>query len=460
MGTDPIRHVVVLMLENHSFDQMLGWLKQDIYPDIEGVDPANPATNKDKDGNSYNQAPTTATSVSPDPSHDTPNVLRQLDNGNQGFVLDYSLTHPETTHDQRQQIMGYFAKGVLPALHELAQHFTVCDHWFSSVPGPTWTNRFFAHSGTAKGRVKMPGSDGDYNPELFLHYDQDTIYDRLNAQGVSWRIYYGDVPQSLVLTHQLRFQNAKHYQRMSVFFHDAGGDEQSFPAYSFIEPSYYWPGQNDDHPPHSTAKAQALLGEVYNALRQNEALWASTLLLVLYDEHGGFFDHVPPPSAVPPDAFTDEYSFNRLGVRVPALLVSPWVDKARADTPFDHSSLLKFVIDKWGLAPLTERVSQANSIGALIRTTGPRQDTPPTVPVPAAHQLAAVEVERDEPMNANQQALIAFTEYLESQITEPAGKPARQMAMHADSHSRAIVAKDRVELFLAQQKARAGNLSL
>lgn len=460
MPTDPIKHVVVLMLENHSFDQMLGWLKQ-VYPDIEGIDPGNPRSNPDKDDNPYLQAPTTATSVSPDPIHETPNVLGQLENGNGGFVLDYSQVYPDTTSDQRQQIMGYFAQGVLPALHELAQHFAVCDHWFSSVPGPTWTNRFFVHSGTSKGRVTMPGGLWDtlHDPGLFLHYNQDTIYDRLNERDISWRIYHGDIPQSLVLTHQQAVENAWRYYRMSVFFSDAAGEEQDFPQYSFIEPSYYWPGQNDDHPPHSTMKAQELLAQVYNALRANDALWQSALLVVLYDEHGGFYDHVPPPNAVPPDDQADEYTFDRLGVRVPALLISPWVEKGVIKTPFDHTSLLAYLTEKWGLGPLTERVAQSNSIGSLIRTTRePTQDTPATVPGAPLHLFAAVQVEQAEPLNENQKALIAFTEHLESQIVEPAGKPARMMAMTAGPQTQAAVAKDRVNLFLDQQKARAVRL--
>jgi len=286
---DPINHVVVLMLENHSFDQMLGWLKVKVYPDITGIDPAHLASNSDKDGNPYSQAPTTSTSVSPDPMHETANVLQQIANGNQGFVLDYSKAYA-TTPDQCRQIMAYFDRGVLPALDALAQSFTVCDHWFASVPGPTWANRFFVHSGTSKGRVRMPGTlwDNLRDPNLFLHYDQDTIFDRLNERNISWRVYRGDIPQSLVLTHQQRPTNAWRYYRMSAFFTDAAGPEPKFPSYSFIEPSYNSPGQNDDHPPHSTMKAQELIAQVYNALRHNQDLWKSTLLVVLYDEHGGF----------------------------------------------------------------------------------------------------------------------------------------------------------------------------
>lgn len=230
MPTDPIKHVVVLMLENHSFDQMLGAFRSE-FPDLEGVDPANPGTNRDKDGQDYPQAVTAATSVQNDPIHELDNVLHQLADNNGNFVLDYSEAYPATTPEDRQQIMGFFAPGTLPALHELARHFTICDHWYSSVPGPTWANRFFAHSGTSLGRVQMPESvtDSLRHPGLYFGYDQDTIYDRLNERGVPWRIYHGDIPQSLVLSHQRKVENARRYEFMDVFFSDARGQEEHFP---------------------------------------------------------------------------------------------------------------------------------------------------------------------------------------------------------------------------------------
>lgn len=305
MPTDPIKHVVVLMLENHSFDKMLGAIRSEI-PDLEGVDPANPGTNRDKDGRDYSQAVTAATSVQHDPIHELDNVLRQLENNNGNFVLDYSDAYPAMTPDERQQIMGYFAPSALPALHELARHFTICDRWYSSVPGPTWTNRFFVHSGTSLARVQMPEDwkDSLAHSSLYFRYDQNTIYDRLNEARKTWRIYHGDIPQSLVLTHQWTVENAGRYEFMDEFDTDANGLEENFPEFVFIEPSYYWPGQNDDHPPHTTLRAQELLAKVYNVLRQNEPLWNSTLLVVLYDEHGGFYDQVSPPAAVPPDGHT------------------------------------------------------------------------------------------------------------------------------------------------------------
>jgi phospholipase C len=457
MQSDSIRHVVVLMLENHSFDQMLGALRAEL-PDLEGVDPSNLRHNKDVDGRDYAQAVTAATQVLNDPMHEVVNVLRQLDDDNGNFVLDYSMQYPATTPDERQQIMGYYAPGGLPALQELARNFAVCDHWYSSVPGPTWTNRFFVHSGTSLGRVIMPTAA---HPLLALGYDQDTVYDRLNDQGVPWRVYFGDIPQSLVLTHQRTARNALHNHRMSVFFTDAAGPEESFPAYSFIEPSYYWPGQNDDHPPHSTVNAQQLVAEIYNALRANEPLWESTLLVVLYDEHGGFYDHISPPAAVPPDGHTDEYTFDRLGVRIPALLVSPWVERTVIKMGFDHTSLLRYVSDKWGLGPLGERVATAQSFAGAIRATGgPRTDTPATIQLPTQMRelMAAApgltDAELAEPLNGHQGALVVFTEQLEQEFSEPAGKPIRAAAMAAGPLTRIATAKERIELFLGQQKAK------
>jgi phospholipase C len=458
MPTDPIRHVVVLMLENHSFDQMLGSF-QSVYPDLEGVDP-NLRSNLDTEGVAYSQAVTTATSVLNDPMHELVNVLHQLENNNANFVLDYAQAYPGTTRVERQQIMAYFAPGSLAALHELARHFTICDHWFSSVPGPTWANRLYVHSGTCLGRVQMPEdlNDSLRHPGLYFGYDQDTIYDRLNERGISWRIYHGDVPQSLVLKHQWRVENSRRYEFMNVFYSDAALAEERFPAFAFIEPSYSWPGQNDDHPPHTTLHAQTLLGNIYNALRANDQLWNSTLLVVLYDEHGGFYDHVPPPAAVPPDGLTlPNFKFDRLGVRVPALLVSPWVERAVLKTEFDHTSLLKYLTEKWDLGPLTRRVASAQSFGPSIRVTGqPRTDTPESVPLPPPAALPELTApDPVDPLNGHQKALVALGEYLEQEIEEPSGKAARAAAMLAGPVSRVLTAKKRVEIFLAQQKAKA-----
>jgi phospholipase C len=170
---------------------------------------------------------------------------------------------------------------------------------------------------------------------------------------------------------------------MERFYADVRGDEAKFPDFAFIEPKYFGVEQDDDHPPHNVMKAQKLVADVYNAIRANDALFESTLLLVVYDEHGGFYDHVPPPAAVPPDGKTDEYTFDRLGVRDPAVLVSPWLDARVDSTVFDHTSLLKYLQDKWALGPLGARTAAANSVGkALAWRDAPREDATPYVHVP------------------------------------------------------------------------------
>ena len=467
MADNRIRHVVVLMFENHSFDQMLGCFK-DTYSGLDGVDPNNLLSNKDLDGQDFFQRQFPDPVVSPDPRHELKHILNQLANGNGGFVSEYHSEYLEENPDV-QRIMDYFGMGDLPALHELAANFTICDHWYSSVPGPTWTNRFFVHSGTSKGLVTMPENITD--TKYYWHYDQQTIYDQLRKAGIKWRIYFGDVPQSLVLNCQKNPLNAVHYRLMHSFFDDAQGDEKAFPAYSFIEPNYFKGEQNDDHPPHSTVRAQRLLGQVYNVLRANEELWDSTLLVVLYDEHGGFYDHVPPPAAIPPDQHTDEYAFNQLGVRVPALLISPWVGKGVLTTKFDHTSLLKFVSEKWSLEPLTQRVVEANNFAdALLTTKRPPADTPYPVTVPALVATMAAEMvplgfahdtsqdELDEPTNDLQNSLMIFAQHLqENELPVEHHLPELAMAGPLNKEKRA---KEQVVAFLEKQRAKAmGNLS-
>ena len=449
---DPIKHVVVLMFENHSFDQMLSCFKE-TYPQLEGVDLTNLRSNKDSTGKEYWQRQSNDPIVSPDPMHELEHVANQLLGGNSGFVSEYEKEYPETKFDQWQRIMDYFGMGDLPALHELAKHFTICDRWYSSVPGPTWTNRFFVNSGTSLGRVKMPGG-WDQNPELYMGYTQDTIFDRIDEGGRSWKVYHGDVPQSLVLSNRQSPEHRACYEWLPQFFQDAQLPERDFPDYSFIEPRYFHipfgEPQNDDHPPHSTIPAQSLLANVYNALRANDDLWNSTLLIVVYDEHGGFYDHVVPPPADPPDDLVSVYAFNQYGVRVPALLISPWTEQRFISTPFDHTSILKFLIKKWNLRPLTKRVDAAESFEEAITVSGqPRTDTPLKIEMPKVERRAAAAEKvaakaADEELNENQKALLGFTEYLESK-TPAIDRPKLMMAR---SLGKAQLARERVRAFL------------
>jgi phospholipase C len=400
-----IRHVVVLLLENRSFDHMLGAL-----PGVDGVSPG--WTNSDGQ-QAYAQIPIVnpdvdeeARIVTPDPRHEGENVRRQLEDGNHGFVADYAASYPETTPAQRQKIMSYYPLGALDPLHDLARNFAVCHRWHCSVPGPTWTNRLFLMSGTSLGRVVMPGAP---------NYGQPSVFYRLAQAGKTVRVYYGTFPLSVLLDDQRvgiaseGYDPKPTYYPFSWFERHARGKEKNFPNFAFIEPRYLGFAPNDDHPPHDPFNGQRLIAKVYNAIRANDALWKSTLLVILYDEHGGFADHVPPPACVPPDDEHAEYTFDRLGVRVPAVLVSPWLEPQVVDTVCDHTSLLRSLTEKWGLGPLGARTAQAADIfGALARTAEARTNTPKKIGLELQGETASV-----QPPTDHQLAVEGLTNYID-----------------------------------------------
>src|SRR5437763_16014853 len=175
---DPIKHVVYLLLENQSFDRVLGCFRR-IYSDLEGLNAQNTPFYTNSDGHQlFQQQPTQTKQVTPDPKHELRFVLDQILDENAGFVKDFANQYPNSTSEQRQEIMGYYDLNFLPAMHTLARDFTICDHWFSSLPGPTWPNRFFALTGTCRGQALMP--EGSKDPQLATYFNQsqDTIFDR------------------------------------------------------------------------------------------------------------------------------------------------------------------------------------------------------------------------------------------------------------------------------------------
>lgn len=421
-AVDPIRHVVLLMLENHSFDQMLGALQSE-YHELDGVDIESSSSrfNLDLSGKRVFQAPTIEQQLERDPKHETANVLTQIANANSGFVKDYQTNVKGNTAEDRQDIMGYYAPDFLHALYELGKNFTVCDRWFSSLPGPTWPNRFFALSGTSSGCVLMPEGILNPRPGEFTAQDQVTLFDRLTEAGKTWKIYFYDFPISLLFKNQRRVENLVHYSLIKNFFTDVR-NEKMFPAFVFIEPKYMGADQNDDHPPHNVFQAEKLIADVYNAIRSNDELWESTLLVVTYDEHGGFYDHVEPPPTVPPDNSPGDspFKFDRLGVRVPALLVSPWVAARVEKTLFDHTSLLKYLTDKWQLGPLGARTAAANSIGVALRPEK-RDGVPPFIRVPYTDLMPKKPELENEDKSRHHDAIHAFAHYLattEAVVTE------------------------------------------
>ena len=431
---DHIKHVVVLILENRSFDHMLGGLKK--------VDGVNPKNSNSYEGREYRQEPGAARCLSPDPRHEYEHVLKQLKNNNSGFVCDYAEAYP---HNQERwpEVMRYHEVDSLAALHTLAGNFLVCDRWYASVPGPTWPNRLFAMSGTSLGRVTMPEGPFSWN----LHwYDQPTIFDRLNEKGRRWKVYFTDFALSFLFVHQWEPQNVANYYHMPEFYRNAAAlNPDDFPDFALIEPAYMPPGASDDHPPHDVQAGEALIANVYNALRANDSLWKDTLLVVLFDEHGGFYDHAPPIAVQPPDSHQgDGFDFKTSGARVPAILVSPRVKADVLSTPFDHTSLLKYLVDKWQLGHLGNRTASANTFAGSL-TESIRSDTPAVINVKAEPAQPPIM----EKLTSGQSALVSLSHALESMTgDDPAIVAGRSQFSLSSAQSHLDIAMDRLDGFI------------
>ena len=264
-------------------------------------------------------------------------------------------------------------------------------------------------------------------------YYQETIFDRLSEAGIDWKIFHDGIPQSIVLTRLLtRYLTFRGYKDMDSFYDLASGNPGDFPAYAFIEPRYFGSDENDQHPPADIRRGEMLIADVYNAIRSNRALWESTLLVITSDEHGGFYDHVEPPDTVPPDDHTAEWSFDRLGVRVPTVLVSPWIKRGVVKTVFDHTSLLRYLCEKWNLEPLGARMQasagpkRANSFAdELTKLTSPRTDTPERIEAAKIPQAFRALAAADPPITGSREALLMFVDQLPDHMPDASRKLSR-----------------------------------
>ncbi|HET9897583.1 MAG TPA: alkaline phosphatase family protein [Streptosporangiaceae bacterium] len=418
IGLSAIDHVVVLMLENRSFDHMLGFL----YADAGNVTPSGQPyeglsgseSNQDASGQSvmvFKIEPGTPNGYympGADPGEGYMATNSQLfgttaapaDPGApsmQGFVKDFAYTLgwqsrergwtivPGTT---ASDIMGCFTPEALPVLSALARGYAVCDHWFSSVPTETMPNRAFALAATSQGHM-------DDKNHLFT---SPSIFGLLGSHGLTWGIYgYTAEPLTKSTFTDIATAAGGTVGKFSDF--TAAAAAGSLPAFSFLEPSWASTG-NSQHPAYDVALGEQLMHDVYEAVRGGPG-WAQTLLIITYDEHGGCYDHVPPPAgAVAADSSVGEFGFDfkRFGVRVPAVLISPLIAPGTVyrvpagTTPLDHTSILKVVEHRWGLPPLTLRDAEAPSFADVLTLTTPRTDdvlAGVTVPVATSPNPAA-----------------------------------------------------------------------
>jgi phospholipase C len=429
-GLSSVEHVVVLMLENRSFDHMLGFLYADNgnvspsgqpYEGLSGTE-SNPAT-----------AVSPATAVPPASAGSPVGVFRiepatsnayfmpgadpgegymatnaQLFGGaegkanpsgvpaNDGFVTDFAYTLSWQAKEGRTilpgttagDIMGCFTADTLPVLSGLAKGYAVCDHWYCSVPTETLQNRAFACAATSQGHM-------DDKTHTFT---SPSIFGLLDSHGLGWAIYgYDAEPLTKSTFTDISQAAASHFGRFTNF--TAAAATGTLPAFTFLEPSWGSAG-NSQHPNYNMALGEQFIHDVYEAVRGGPG-WPQTLLVITYDEHGGCYDHVPPPSgATPPDQDAGEFGFDftRFGVRVPTVLVSPLIAAGTVfrvpdgSMPLDHTSILKTVEQRWGLPALTARDAAAPGIGDVLTLTTPRTDDPlagVTVPVAAQPGPAA-----------------------------------------------------------------------
>ena len=388
-GTDPrIQHIVVLMLENRSFDHMLGFTFQND-PKVEGfpADLSRLPQNLDKTNEPVRPQGETEFSGDfyPDPGHDYEDVTIQVFNSEeptgcpnmQGFVNSYlkMCKKPENARLDRspemqsRRIMNAYQDGRLPILQTLAREYAVCDRWFCSVPGPTLPNRKFVHAGTSEGQLDLSVAEFNVSP---------TIYEVLDGDNVSSAIYADGWTAAATFKNLIKFQD-RFFGTLDDFFQDCA--ENRLPAYCFLEPRYasgmtngVLHPQNDQHPDSDVHAGEDLIYSVYKAISSNPKVWTSTMLVIVYDEHGGIFDHVFPENTVSPDGRRDRrfpgFNFDLLGPRVPAVIVSAYTQQNPLKQCFDHTSVIAtarlLLTEKSKDPALWARAQQANTFeGAL-----------------------------------------------------------------------------------------------
>ncbi len=411
-----IQYVFVLMMENRSYDHILGLSK------LTGEDSftRRTTTANELNGTEFNEYPPgtkytvsstlTKLAITPDVPHEFEDVLEQLGGAevkpydrkspqyptinNSGFASRYGKVPNAKPGDA----MSVFDSSQLPILNKLAKEFAVADNWYSSVPGPTWPNRLFVHAASSAGLDYSPTTKDIFEKVLIHGYDFEngTLFQRIESKGLNWRVYYGDFPQvlsikgmnsKLILPHFSwcsLLQPQKYFSRFDDFSADM--KNPCMPDYVFIEPTYDiindYKNSDSMHAPADVTKGEALIKKVYETIR-NSSYWEQSLLIIVFDEHGGFYDHVRPPVGVIPGDFKNPslnqrgFDFSQLGVRVPAVLISPFIPKGTIDhSQYDHASIPAIVEEAFGLAPMTQRDKRANTPDKLLTLDTPRKDTP------------------------------------------------------------------------------------
>jgi phospholipase C len=411
------------MLENRSFDHIFGFSPIAGTDAVTGkpttIDRPDPAVNINTDTQTnpanptafpvHNGADFSFEGKDLDPGHEFPDVQQQLTGPNLGFVNNYAGLKPANPG----RVMDCFSPTQLPVLNQLAAEFAICDHWHSSLPGPTWPNRFFMMAATSGGLTKSPTTADIIKATALKGYDFENgnIFDALDSKGVPWCIVEGD---DFPVSFALKGMDANDAKGRFVPIGDfaaklaqPGFNEQ----FIWIEPMYGshkfdvtgpgdFSGGNSMHPLDDVRKGELLVKQVYEAIRAVPAVWENSAILIVFDEHGGFYDHITPPATTPPATPPGDdpinaapgqapFGFDQLGVRVPAIIISPLIPKGLIDhTIYDHTSALATFERQHEMSSLTHRDENAKDFSHLFSLAAPRTDTPPVLVNPAASPVA------------------------------------------------------------------------
>jgi phospholipase C len=385
-GTDTIpqiQHIVVLMMENHSYDNKLGMLGRAGADGFKlGANGKPTATNPAGGGKTQHafRMPTTC-QLGSGPSQTWGASHTAYDGGrNDGFVSASGAV-----------AMGYWQKQDQPFYYSLASVFPIADRYFCSVLGQTFPNRRYLMAGTSLGMVN---DDQVWHlaPVAAEYPKNGTIFDKLNAHNISWKNYWSSTPTTLLWPYLFvkDLANSERVVSIDHFFKDAA--DGNLPGFCIVEPNF---GDSSEENPQNVASGEAFAAKVIDAVMSGPK-WGSTLLIWTYDEHGGYYDHVPPPAAVPPgDVGPDTVSptwpffmhsydgFGRYGFRVPCAVVSPWArPNYVSHRVFDHTSILKLVETKWNLPALTKRDANANNMLDMLDLSRAAFAKPPALAKP------------------------------------------------------------------------------
>ena len=435
-----IKHFVVLMQENRSFDHLFGFAAAPQGEKIDNLSGLSPLPSNLLDPGSAASASNPSFEVSQPapfavhdkdgPSHSFNAVNIQLSGAaqgptaatpasNNGFVKSYSASlsghSRNVSHAQIDEVMQSFSTGQLPAINQLAREFCLCDQWHCEVPGPTMPNRMFIHAATSEGYVhnafKRP-------------FTSKTVYELFEEKGLTWAVYFHDLNE--VMQFQKLAQTPDHFRRFDSWASDVAAG--NLPNYTFIFPRFMnhkAPNgdtlqANSQHAPEHDRFGEHLIADIYDAQAANTQLFNETVLVVTYDEHGGFFDHVIPGAAPNPDGQNSpnpddpsnfkvpSFAFDRIGLRVPTIVASPWIAKGSVEhRTLQHTSVIKTVTEMFGLnGPLNERDKSANSFADLFgKLAHPRTDMPAKLDRPSLEDttesvVAGVPVHpADEPLD-------------------------------------------------------------